>query len=180
MNVMTQALVDCVTEDERWGDIALPALAERAVRVTLAQRGLAPECFEIALLACDDARIATLNAEFRGRDVPTNVLSWPAQAFAPRPDGAPPPSPAPGTLDDPAGLGDLALAFDTCAREAREYGRSLEDHVTHLVVHGVLHLLGHDHMRDGDAALMETIEVRLLALLGVANPYETAGEYSPS
>ena len=179
MSVMTQALVECVIEDERWHDLDLPDLAERAARTVLADRGLAPERFEIALMACDDARIAALNAAFRGRDAPTNVLSWPAQDYPPRADGTAPPAPAPGPPDDPAGLGDLALAFETCAREAREYGRTLDDHVTHLVAHGVLHLLGHDHTRDGDAALMEAIEVRLLASLGVANPYEEAGAHRP-
>lgn len=177
---MTHALVDCVITDRRWSDIDLPALAERAARAVLNAHALSPEAFEIALLACDDARIAELNATFRSRAMPTNVLSWPASAPRKLPDGAPPALPEPGAPGDPAALGDLALAWETCAREAREAGLSLGDHATHLVVHGVLHLLGFDHMRDADAALMEAIEIRLLALLGVANPYDEQGEHRPS
>lgn len=167
-------LVEVVVEDDRWQAAGLPALAERAARATLAQLGLAPEGFEIALLACDDARIAALNADFRGKAGPTNVLSWPAEARAPARSGAAPALPEPGTPDDPAFLGDLALAYDTCAREAAAAGRSLADHAAHLVVHGVLHLLGYDHIRARDAALMERLEVAILARLGVADPYQAA------
>ena len=98
-----------------------------------------------------------LNARFRAKDGPTNVLSFPAAA---NPHGH---------------LGDVALAFGVCAREAAEQGKSLADHTQHLVAHGVLHLLGYDHMSDDEAEAMEGLERVVLAGLGVADPYE-AGE----
>lgn len=169
---MSEPLVDTLIEEPRWEEIDLPALAEHAARAVLADQGLAPADFEISLLACDDARIAVLNADFRGKAQPTNVLSWPAADLAAATDGAAPAPPkafAPGLAE---GLGDIAIAYETCAREALEQGKPLATHVTHLLVHGVLHLLGYDHIRDADACLMEEIEVRILARMGIVNPYE--------
>lgn len=162
-------LTETILEDDRWG--ALEPLAETAARATLDHLGLPPEGFEIAVLGCDDARIAALNADFRGRPRPTNVLSWPEEDRAPVTEGAMPEPPEPGDADDPEHLGDIALAFDTCAAEARTAGKPFEAHVTHLVVHGVLHLLGYDHVRDGDAALMERVEAEILGKLGLPDPY---------
>jgi probable rRNA maturation factor len=164
-------LVETIIEDRRWGRFGLEALAERAARAALAGVGLSPDGFEIGLLACDDARIAALNADFRGKPQPTNVLSWPAQDLAPDTPGADPDHPVPGTVDDPHSLGDIALAWDTCEREARDQGKPMADHVAHLIVHGTLHLLGHDHLDDRDAARMEALEVRILASLGLSDPY---------
>jgi probable rRNA maturation factor len=164
-------LVETIIEDPRWRRFGLEALAERAARAALAGVGLSPDGFEIALLACDDPRIAVLNADFRGKPQPTNVLSWPAQDLAPGTPGGEPDPPAPGTVDDPHSLGDIALAWDTCEREARDQGKPLADHVTHLIIHGTLHLLGHDHVDDRDAARMEALEVRILASLGLSDPY---------
>lgn len=163
-------LVETVIEDPRWEAAGLPALAERAARAALAAAGLDPDRYEIALLGADDARIAALNADFRGRARPTNVLSWPAEDLAPAAEGAAPTPPAPGGAE-PASLGDIALAFDTCAAEAEAAGLTLGQHVTHLVVHATLHLLGYDHRRDGDATRMERLETEILASLGVADPY---------
>lgn len=165
-------LVECLIEDDRWAALGIATLAETAARATLAELGLAPAGFAIGLLAADDARIAALNGDFRGRSVPTNVLSWPSHERGAARDGAPPAMPRPGSPDDPEELGDIALAYDTCLREALEAGRAPSAHVTHLVVHGVLHLLGYDHIRDKDAALMEDCEVRILASLGIDDPYE--------
>lgn len=167
---MTFALVDTVAEDARWEETGLGGLAERAARAVLARLGLPAEGFEIVLLGADDARIATLNADFRGKPQPTNVLSWPAGERGAAREGAAPPLPPPGE-DEPEPLGDIALAWETCAREAAQAGKSLEDHVTHLVIHAVLHLLGYDHQRDGDATLMERLETEILAGLGIADPY---------
>jgi probable rRNA maturation factor len=164
-------LVETVTEDARWEAFGLAARAERAAEATLAALGQPPAGFQIALLACDDARIAVLNTEFRGKPVPTNVLSWPSQDRAAEFAGDPPESPRPGSAEAPESLGDIAIAWETCAREAEAQGKSLADHVTHLVVHGVLHLLGYDHVDDEDALLMEQLEVRILATLGVSDPY---------
>jgi probable rRNA maturation factor len=158
-------LVETVIEDPRWAEAGIEAVAGRAAAAALTAAGRDPELHEIGLLACDDARIAALNAEFRGKPLPTNVLSWPAFA-----GGAPEEPPGlPG--EGPLFLGDLAIAYDTCLREAETAGVSLVDHVAHLMVHGVLHLLGHDHADDAEAEAMEDLETKILATLGVANPY---------
>ena len=168
-------LVETVCEDARWNEDSLGALAEKASRQTLLHLGLAPEGFEIALLACDDARIATLNAQFRDKPAPTNVLSWPAWDLGAPDDGGLPDLPEAGH-PEPEPLGDIALAYDTVRQEADAQGKAFEDHVTHLIVHSVLHLLGYDHIRDKDAALMEETERVILAQLGVADPYEDRAE----
>lgn len=151
------SLVDAVIEDPRWQADGLMETVERAARAALAATGRDPAGYEISLLACDDARIGALNAEFRGKHGATNVLSWPAGADQPE--------------ESPAFLGDLALAYDTCAREARAAGLAVHDHVAHLVVHGVLHLLGQDHRDDAEAEAMEALEANVLASMGLANPY---------
>ncbi|GAB4301345.1 MAG: rRNA maturation RNase YbeY [Roseovarius sp.] len=162
------ALTETVIADARWQAVDLPALAERAARATLAHLGLDPGAWEIAVLGCDDARIAALNADFRGRAQPTNVLSWPSAERGAARDGARPALPVPGA--DPE-LGDIAIAYETCLREARAAGIPLADHVSHLLVHATLHLLGWDHVRERDATLMESEEVEILGRLGIANPY---------
>ncbi|ETX28388.1 rRNA maturation RNase YbeY [Roseivivax isoporae] len=164
-------LTDTVIEDPRWDAAGLDRLSERAAVAALAHLGLDPAGFEIAVLGCDDARIAELNGTFRGKPQPTNVLSWPAEELFAEADGGAPARPEPGGPHGPAELGDIAIAYDTCLREAEIGGKPLADHVTHLVVHGTLHLLGYDHERDGDATLMETTEAAILAELGVEDPY---------
>jgi probable rRNA maturation factor len=169
MSATMEPLVDTVIEDPRWQDI-LPPLAETAARATLAELSLDPAWFQIVVMGCDDARIATLNTEFRGKPAPTNVLSWPALDRAAENPGDMPFLPE-GQTDEPEELGDIAIAYETCAREAADQAKSLEDHATHLIVHAVLHLLGYDHLNDADATLMEETEIRVLAKLGVADPY---------
>ena len=165
-------LTDTIIEDDRWHDLAFEALAETAAHAALAHLGLDRGDFEIAVLACDDSRIAVLNADFRGKPQATNVLSWPAEERGAEVDGAMPDLPCAAT-DGPFAqeLGDIAIAYDTCAREAAEAGKPMADHVTHLIVHGTLHLLGFDHIRDKDATLMERTEVEILGKLGLADPY---------
>ncbi len=165
-------ICDVIIEDDRWHGAGLQALAEKAIAATLARFHLPTDC-EVSVLGCDDARIAVLNAGFRGKNTPTNVLSWPAQNLPPVSDGATPPTPQPEITGELA-LGDIALAWETCAREASEAGKPLADHITHLVVHGTLHLLGYDHIRDADATLMERREVEILGILGVDDPYSGA------
>jgi probable rRNA maturation factor len=160
-------LTDTIIEDARWQAAGLPHLAEPAARATLRHLEIDPDAFEIVVLGCDDARIAALNADFRGKPRPTNVLSWPSAERAPDTPGARPAPPDPAEAE----LGDIALAYDTCAAQAAAAGRPLADHVTHLVVHGVLHLLGFDHVRDEDATLMEAVEVAILGKLGCPDPY---------
>ena len=164
-------LVETVIEDARWQAFGLDQAAERAARAVLAGLGLPQAGFQISVLGCDDARIAVLNADFRGKPQPTNVLSWPSEERAAEIIGAEPERPEPGAPDDPESLGDIAIAWETCAREADEQGKPMADHVLHLMVHGVLHLLGYDHVEDEDATLMEAHEVRILAQLGVSDPY---------
>ncbi len=164
-------LVETVIEDERWEAFGLAPLSERAGRAVLAGLELPVAGFSISVMGCDDARIAVLNADFRGKPTPTNVLSWPAEERGAEFVGEVPEPPEPGAPDDPESLGDIAIAFDTCAREAEEQGKPMSDHVTHLIVHGVLHLLGYDHVEEEDAALMEGLEVRILASLGLSDPY---------
>jgi probable rRNA maturation factor len=164
-------LTETLVEDKRWRSIDVETLAERASRAALAQLNLPADGFLIALLAADDDRVAALNADFRGKRQATNVLSWPSDERAPDRPGLVPVPPVAGTPDDPQELGDIALAWETCEREAAEAGKPLADHVTHLIVHGVLHLLGYDHVDDADAAVMEALEVQALASLGLADPY---------
>jgi probable rRNA maturation factor len=158
-------ITDVMFEAEAWVAVPLADIGERAVAGTLAHLGVQGAEGAVAILACDDARIAALNADFRDKPQPTNVLSWPSQERGAETDGGQPHPPS-----DPE-LGDIAIAFDTCAREAAAQGKPLEAHVTHLIVHATLHLLGYDHERDGDATLMEGLEVEILGKLGLPDPY---------
>lgn len=164
-------IVDIVVEDARWEALGLEALADRACNAALAGVGLPAQGFSVVVMGCDDVRIAVLNADFRGKPQPTNVLSWPSEERAAEVFGALPAAPEAGTPDDPVELGDIAIAYETCEREAAEQGKPMADHVTHLLVHGLLHCLGYDHVDDGDAAVMEATEVRILASLGLSDPY---------
>ena len=157
---------EVMVEGGDWDQVALQALADRAVSATLGHLAIGGDR-EVAILACDDARIAALNADFRGKPQPTNVLSWPSGERGADHDGQVPPPPAAGEEE----LGDIAIAHETCIREATEFGRPFDDHVTHLLVHATLHLLGYDHTRPKDADLMETLEVEILATMGVPDPY---------
>ena len=146
-------MIDIEVEDPAWID-ALPevvALALSVADATLAQEGAAGE--GVTLLLTDDASVRDLNRQFRDQDNPINVLSFPA-----------PPNPE-------RFLGDVALAFGVCALEAADQGKPLAHHLQHLVAHGVLHLLGYDHMNDDEAEAMEGLERVVLAGLGVPDPY---------
>jgi probable rRNA maturation factor len=165
-------VVEPVVEDPRWEAAGITEIAERAARAALAASGRDPELHEVGLLACDDARIASLNDAFRGKAAPTNVLSWPA--FAGGVPEEPPGLPGEGPLF----IGDIALGYETCLREAEAAGIPLGDHAAHLVVHGVLHLLGHDHAEDGEAEAMVALEGKLLGSMGVAKAYSAEGRPS--
>jgi probable rRNA maturation factor len=172
MTAPMEPLVDTLIEDARWEAFGLAALAEMAAAAALADCGITPAGLEISLLGCSDARIADLNADFRGKPQPTNVLSWPSRERGAVRDGDAPLRPVAGDVEMPEEMGDVAIAWETCAREAAEQGKEMRAHVTHLLVHGVLHLLGYDHMRPKDAEAMESREVRILAKLGLAGPYQ--------
>ncbi|MDB5447524.1 MAG: hypothetical protein JWQ97_2841 [Phenylobacterium sp.] len=151
-------MIEVEIEDIAWTE-ALPdaerIAAAAAVAALRAAAGATAE--HLVILLTDDATVQDLNVRFRHKDGPTNVLSFPAAA---NPEGH---------------RGDVALAFGVCAREAEEQGKTLANHMQHLVAHGVLHLLGYDHMSDDEAHEMEGLERVVLAGLGVADPYE-AGE----
>jgi len=145
------------------------ALAQRAAHAALCQTPNGeligkPVCVEVSIKLSDDAEVQQLNAAYRGKDRPTNVLSFPMiQADL-----------LPGienTDDGEVLLGDIILAHETCAREATERGIALADHATHLIIHGTLHLLGHDHEHDNEAEAMEALEIRALETLGLRDPY---------
>ena len=166
--------IDILIEDDGWDAETLDRIAEAALSGVLSELGLASEGVVVSILACDDDRIAALNAEFRGKPTPTNVLSWPSEdRAAEEPGGMPDLSDLsdPDPDGPPAELGDIALALGVLTREAAEAGKPFEHHLTHLVVHGLLHLLGFDHISDPDAALMEGLETRILARLGIPDPY---------
>ncbi len=145
------------------------ALAHRAARAAIA---LTPHAelldhaasAELSVRLADDAEVQGLNAQWRGKDRPTNILSFP-MLQADLIDVVM------GADEGETLLGDLILAHETCLREAAEKGIPLADHVTHLIVHGTLHLLGHDHENDAEAEAMEALETRALASLGLADPY---------
>lgn len=143
-----------------WPDEAeLEALARRVTAAAIADLGLVvPEGCELGVTFTGDAAIRALNAQWRGKDKPTNVLSFPAFPVS---IGAP----------LPPMLGDIVLAFETVAREAREEGKPFTDHLAHLVLHGFLHLVGHDHETDMEAEHMEAAERRILAALAIPDPY---------
>jgi probable rRNA maturation factor len=140
-------MIEVVIAQDKWRRHA--ALLRRAARVALTHRDKANA--SLAILLTDDARLKTLNRKFRGKDRATNVLSFPAI--------------------DRSYLGDIALAHGVTSREAKAAGRTIGRHAAHLVVHGVLHLLGFDHEKARDARLMERQEVEILAKLGISDPY---------
>ncbi len=147
-----------------WADVA-EAAAQAAAEVA---PELANPRLSASLLFTSDAEVHTLNREWRAKDKPTNVLSFPMMAreelVALAPDGA------------PEMLGDLALAAETCAREAAEKGVPLQHHAAHLIIHGLLHLAGHDHeLGDTEAEAMEALETKALAKMGIADPYADHG-----
>ncbi len=142
---------DIVITVERWNE-ACPDLAALVARCSQAVAKREAVQGDVCFLFTDDAYMQQLNRDFRGKDKPTNVLSFP------------------GPPDD-AQLGDIALGLETCDTESTNTGISMQDHTAHLLVHGLLHLIGYDHMDDSDASIMETRESEILASLGIADPY---------
>ena len=148
-------MIHIEVEDEAWS-AALPnaeALITEAAAAALKAGGAGLESTELTVLLADDAAVADLNDRFRDKQGPTNVLSFPA------PESAQP------------HLGDIALAYGVCAAEAASQGKPLANHLSHLVAHGVLHLLGWDHQSDDEAEAMERLEREILAGLAIPDPY---------
>jgi len=160
--------LDVVIEEGAWTEIGeVETLAHRAVEAALQVASDAPRRpVAITLLLSDDAGVRALNRDWRGQDKPTNVLSFP--------------SPAQPAAPGPRHLGDLALAFETLRREAAAEGKTAADHASHLIVHGTLHLLGYDHETAGEAEIMEGLEIKALAKLGISDPYGDAELADPA
>lgn len=166
-------LMQLETDIEQWPAGEWEALAARAgAAVEQVAPELANPRLSASVLFTSDEEVHALNREWREKDKPTNVLSFPMlereELLGLAPDGPPGMPPAP--------LGDLALAYETCVREAAEKGASLADHAAHLLVHGFLHLAGHDHeISEEDAEKMEALEIKALAVMGIADPYGDRG-----
>ncbi len=158
--------------DEEWDSSrSWEALVRSAAEAAVAESAFpqlaqSPRAIELSVRLTGDDAVRALNAQWRGKDMPTNVLSFP---LADEDELGAASSPGPEIL-----LGDIVLAGGVCAAEAADKGLSIEDHAAHLIVHGTLHLLGYDHGDDAAAAEMEAREVRALAHLGLADPYEAA------
>lgn len=149
-------------------------LCRRAARATLAAAGV-PGAVEASILLTDDATVRGLNARYRHIDKPTNVLSFPQQGEVP----SVPVAGGAGLL-----LGDVVVAYGTVCAEAERDAKPIADHLCHMIVHGMLHLLGYDHQHDAEAEHMECLETDILASLGIASPYadrpqETVGPLNP-
>ena len=154
--------IDVAVEDERW-ESAIPGLDAHVRRAVEAGLAVAPgkpaDPVEVSILLTDDAAVQELNRTWRGKDKPTNVLSFPAPPQPPRAGAAVP-------------LGDVVLAYETLVRESAEQSKPLQNHLAHLLVHGTLHCLGQDHeIGEAEAEAMESLEVAALATLGIPDPY---------
>jgi probable rRNA maturation factor len=152
--------IDMTVADPGWPpEEALQELVRRASDAVIADLALdVPEACELSLLFTDDAQVRQLNGEWRGKDKPTNVLSFPA--FPTKKSGPLPPM-----------LGDIVLARQTVESEAAAQSKPFDNHLTHLIVHGFLHLLGHDHEIEAEALEMEEAERRILSALAIPDPY---------
>ncbi|CDZ65462.1 Probable rRNA maturation factor [Neorhizobium galegae bv. orientalis] len=162
---MPQLDIQISIEDEGWPEEpALLALSEETLGAAaeflakLEKQPFPKIAPELSLVFTDDAAIKEINAEWRGKDKPTNVLSFPAFPLEP------------GKMPGPM-LGDIVIARETVEREAVDLDKSFEDHLTHLLVHGFLHLFGYDHLQTDEAERMEALETRILATLGLSDPY---------
>jgi probable rRNA maturation factor len=151
--------IEIVVEEPKWRRTpGLPAKLKRAAQLALEKSRKPKASAALTILLADDESLRALNKRFRRKNKPTNVLSFPAAA------------------NKEAYLGDVAVAYGVAREEARAAGKPFADHATHLVVHGVLHLLGYDHETERQAKLMEPLETALLAHLGIADPYAPRGK----
>lgn len=165
MNSVAQDIqIDISLQDPEWETVPqVQQIVEQAVRTTLIMapqpERIRTKTLEVSILLANDDLMRVLNREYRDKDNATNVLSFASldsEDFF---------------IGDVVGLGDVALSFQTIDREARDERKFFKDHLIHLVVHGCLHLLGYDHKEEGQAIIMEAIEIRILEKLGVQNPY---------
>ena len=168
------SLLEMMIDTDSWPDAAVAqAQARFCVATDVVCAAFGKPSIQVGALLCDNARMRDLNLQFRGKDSPTNVLSFPEDS-APddsTPDNAPLDDSAVPAGASPRAVGELALAYGQLAAEANEEDKSLADHMTHLWVHGLAHLFGLDHETVGDAEEMEAAETAILARLGIADPY---------
>jgi probable rRNA maturation factor len=143
--------IECADWEKEFPDI--DAHIRKTAKAVLTAMKINDQATELSVVLSSDAFIQVLNKQWRGKDKPTNVLSFPQE--------------------EPELMGDVILAFQTVKREADEQNKPFEDHTKHLIVHGILHLLGHDHEEDDEAEEMEALEIEILNALGVKNPYES-------
>lgn len=165
-SVKIAVLIETEAWRARLPDVAahVRKFARVAMRAALADGASAPSLrrpWSLAILLADDAELRALNRDFRGKDKPTNVLSFPAW------EGAPPPAKAQEAIN----LGDIALSYSVTSAESVSQNKSLADHLAHLAVHGVLHLFGYDHLDQSQADDMESLERAVLARRGISDPY---------
>jgi probable rRNA maturation factor len=156
---------DADWDSRNWADVARKAATSAIAESAFPQLGEGPRSVELGVRLTTDDEVRALNAEWRGKDKATNVLSFPMAEADELGDG---------TEGPELMLGDIVLAHGVCASEAADKAISIEAHASHLLVHGTLHLLGYDHGDDDSAADMEQREVRALARLGIADPYRDA------
>ena len=150
--------ITILTHDARWK--GLGPTVKRGVEAVLAKQKVKKAA--LTVLLTNDAEMKALNAQYRGKNKPTNVLSFVNGAEEMDARGK--------TIKN---LGDIAMAYETISREAGEQGKALKHHISHLAVHGTLHLLGYDHEVEAEAKAMENVEIAILARMGIANPYES-------
>lgn len=156
--------IDISVSCNEWPDINdhLEQVALKTLETAKTAEKLGIDTLELSIVLADDMLVQQLNREYRGKDKPTNVLSFPQMS---------------DDLSDENTarlLGDIVLSFETVNKESEEQNKDFKDHTTHLIVHGILHLLGHDHIEDDMADEMERLEVKILEDLGIKNPYETS------
>ena len=163
-----------VFEDSRWQILPLKKIALASLNLVADNVFLNSKDLEISILASNDCELMDLNKQFRGHNVPTNILSWPEHDYKRTKPGELPKriSKSSDCINGSYFLGNLAISFDRCSTEAENRNITVEDHIAHLLIHGCLHLVGFDHDNKLDAILMENIEKKLLSDLGIKNPYE--------
>ena len=151
---MNQPIIDISIQHSEWTRAIrdIQNIVIFVIGLTLEKADVEAQGKELSLVLADNDFVQALNKEWRGKDKPTNVLSFPQ--------------------DEPMLLGDIILAYETVRDEAKEQDKRFEDHATHLIVHGLLHLLGHDHIEEADAQIMESLEIEILRTLNIKNPYD--------
>lgn len=165
-NIITNIIIDISCNNNKWQELVpyVDSLVETSCRNAIHASGIADKTntIEVSVLLTGDDFIQQLNKEYREQDKPTNVLSFHSEEFkAGEYDG----------IEEFVMLGDIAIALETIVREAEEQQKDIKHHLCHMTVHGTLHLLGYDHINDNDAETMEGLETKILADMGIANPY---------